>query len=165
MPAQGQYAPQSQNIQPGEEVSPEAYALQGTPDVPISQAQTALASAPTVSPAATVDPSLIGTATPAATAQQGTVSQGAQVTGQQGTVSQGAQAQAAQTTSKGQVAKSDTTARAVTAPEVISGAVADTAFLGDTTAAQSDFVSNLLLLNHNKLLIYLLKKVFGSHRQ
>jgi hypothetical protein len=55
MPAQGQYIPQSQQIQPGEEISPEAYALQGTPEVPISQAQTALAAAPTISPAATVE--------------------------------------------------------------------------------------------------------------
>ena len=56
MPSQGQYIPQSQQIQPGEEISPEAYALQGSPNVPISQAQTAMATGPTVSPAATVEP-------------------------------------------------------------------------------------------------------------
>ena len=92
MPSQGQYAPQSQNIQPGEEVSPEAYGLQGEPALPISQAQTALANAPTVSPAATVDPSLVGTATPTATAQTGTLSTDAQATAAQGTLSNQAQA-------------------------------------------------------------------------
>ncbi len=143
MPSQGQYAPQSQNIQPGEEVSPEAYALQGEPALPISQAQTALANAPTVSPAATVDPSLVGTATPTATAQTGTLSTDAQATAAQGTVSNQAQAQAQQGTAQGQISQADTALRAVTAPEVVSGAVADTAFLGDTTAAQSDFVSNV----------------------
>ena len=82
MPAQGQYSPKTQTIVPGEEISPEAYALQGEPALPISQAQTALTNAPTISPAATVDPSLLGTTTPAATAQTGTLSTDAQVTAQ-----------------------------------------------------------------------------------
>jgi len=144
MPAQGQYVPQSQQIQPGEEISPEAYALQGTPEVPISQAQTALAAAPTVSPAATVEPSLVGETTPAAVAQTGEgltrEAQAAQVTEQERARSQ---AQAQQGTAQGLISQADTAMRAVTAPEVVSGAVADTAFLGDTTAAQSDFVSNV----------------------
>jgi hypothetical protein len=144
MPSQGQYIPQSQQIQPGEEISPEAYALQGSPNVPISQAQTAMATGPTVSPAATVEPSLVGAATPAAVAQTGTgltkEAQAAQVTDQERARSQ---TQAQQGTAQGQVSQAETALRAVTAPEVISGAVADTAFLGDTTAAQSDFVSNV----------------------
>tara|TARA_Y100000592_G_scaffold33422_1_gene53060 strand:+ start:43 stop:1803 length:1761 start_codon:yes stop_codon:yes gene_type:complete len=143
MPSQGQYVPTSQQIQPGEEISPEAYALQGTPDVPLSQAQTAQATGPTISPAATVEPSLVATTTPAVTAQTGTVSQDAQAVAAQGTVSPGAQAQAQQTTAQGLISQADTAVRAVTAPEIVSGAVADTAFLGDTAAAQSDFVSNV----------------------
>ena len=61
MPAQSQFVPQTQAIQPGEEVSPEAYALQGQPDIPISQATTTQAQGPAVSPAAQVSPALIGT--------------------------------------------------------------------------------------------------------
>jgi len=144
MPSQGQYVPQSQQIQPGEEISPEAYALQGTPGVPISQAQTALAAAPTISPAATVEPSLVGATTPAAVAQTGEgltrEAQAAQVTEQERARSQ---VQAQQGTAQGLISQADTAMRAVTAPEVVSGAVADTTFLGDTTAAQSDFVSNI----------------------
>ena len=143
MPAQGQYTPKTQTIVPGEEISPEAYALQGEPALPISQAQTALTNAPTISPAATVDPSLLGTTTPAATAQTGTLSTDAQVTAAQGTLSNQAQAAAAQGTAQGQITQADTALRAVTAPEVVSGAVADTAFLGDTAAQTSDFVSNV----------------------
>ena len=143
MPEQGQYVPTAQKIQKGEEIDPNQYDLGTAPTVTATEAGTKEAAGPTAFEAGTVDPTLIGTATPAATAQQGTVSDDAQVTGQQGTVSSGAQAQAAQTTSKGQVAKTDTTQRKVTDPEVISGAVADTSFLGDTTAAQSDFVSNV----------------------
>ena len=143
MPAQGQYIPQSQQIKPGEEIDPNEFDLGKPPEINVVQAQTALADAPTVSPAATVDPSLIGDA-PTAVGQKGEgltrEAQAAQVTDQERDRSQ---AQAQQGTAQGLISQADTAVRAVTAPEVVSGAVADTAFLGDTTAAQSDFVSNI----------------------
>jgi len=143
MPAQGQYIPQSQQIQPGEEIDPNEFDLGKPPEVNVVQAQTALADAPTVSPAATVDPSLIGDA-PTAVGQKGEgltrEAQAAQATDQERARSQ---AQVQQGTAQGLISQADTAIRAVTAPEVVSGAVADTAFLGDTTAAQSDFVSNI----------------------
>ena len=143
MPAQGQYIPQSQQIKPGEEIDPNEFDLGKPPEINVVQAQTALADAPTVSPAATVDPSLIGDA-PTAVGQKGEgltrEAQAAQVTDQERDRSQ---AQAQQGTAQGLISQADTAVRAVTAPEVVSGAVADTAFLGDTTAAQSDFVSNV----------------------
>ena len=65
MPAQGQYTPNAQQIQPGEEVSPEAYALQGQPDIPISQATTTATQVPTATPAVTVSPALVASDTTA----------------------------------------------------------------------------------------------------
>tara|TARA_A100001391_G_scaffold203556_1_gene196269 strand:+ start:43 stop:1920 length:1878 start_codon:yes stop_codon:yes gene_type:complete len=142
MPAQSQFVPQTQAIQPGEEVSPEAYALQGQPDIPISQATTTQAQGPAVSPAAQVSPALIGTTTPTATAQQGTgLTQ--QAVAQQGVVSPQALAQAQQGVSQGLVQQADVTQRQVTAPEQVTGAVADTSFLAGTTPAQTDFVSQV----------------------
>ena len=142
MPAQGQYIPGAQQIQPGEEVSPEAYALQGQPDIPISQATTTATQVPTATPAVTVSPALVAEDTPTATAQQGTgLTQQAQAA--QGTVSPQAQAQAQQGVAQGVVQQADVTQRQVAAPELISGAVADTAFLSGTQPAQTDFASTV----------------------
>ena len=142
MPQQGQYVPISQQIQPGEEVSPEAYALQGQPDIPISQATATQAQAPTVSPAATVSPALVATDTPTATAQQGTgLTQ--QAVAAQGVMSPQALAQAQQGVAQGLVQRADTTQRQITAPELITGATADTAFLAGTAPAQTDFTSQV----------------------
>ena len=143
MPEQGQYVPTTQKIQKGEEIDPNEFDLGKAPAITAATAATKEAAGPTVSPAATVTPSLIGDDTPTAVGQKGEVSEGAKVKAQQGTVSEDAQAQAQQTTAKGQIAKDATTQRKITDPEVVSGAVADTSFLGDTAAAQSGFVSDM----------------------
>ena len=142
MPAQGQYVPGAQQIQPGEEISPEAYALQGQPDIPISQTTTTSTQVPTATPAVTVSPALVAADTPTATAQQGAgLTQQAQAA--QGTLSPQAQAQAQQGIAQGVIQQADVTQRQVAAPELVSGAVANTAFLSGTQPAQTDFASQV----------------------